>query len=203
MSGSAPDTSRQRPSVEDVATLLRARTKDAEGREVGTFNEDTRPTAEDVETHIDAAMGLVGVRFPGDIPDEFGPAFASLVAYRAAMRIEKSYFPEQVRSERSPYEELRQEYVDDLQALVDAMEGATDDPWGTPGRRAWSEPTPTFLRVYGSGWGWWDSPFPPGFDHWPEPENPANWQNPFQPPREPPLPEDLPVGDEPASGWPA
>jgi hypothetical protein len=33
------------PSVLDVAALMRARTKDSNGIEVGTFNDDTRPTS--------------------------------------------------------------------------------------------------------------------------------------------------------------
>jgi len=56
---------------------------------------------------------------------------------------------------------------------------------------------------------WPPTPLPPlgpwgdvGSDHWPEPENPANWRQPFQPPHEPPQPEDLPVGEQPASGEP-
>lgn len=183
-----------RPSVDDVAALIRARTKDAEGREIGTFTPDTRPTDVEVETHIDAALGLVVVRLPTDLPDTYEPAARALVAYRAALRIEKSYFPEQVRSDRSAYEQLRQEYVDDLQALLDAIaaSGSEDGGAGAAGHRAHSEWTPTFLRIYGEGY--------PYDDHWPEPENPANWASPFQPPREPPLPEDLPVGDAPASG---
>jgi hypothetical protein len=39
-----------------------------------------------------------------------------------------------------------------------------------------------------------------GPDYWPEPENAANWRQPFQPPHEPPWPGDLPVGELPASG---
>jgi hypothetical protein len=179
-----------RPSVDDVAALLRARTKDTEGREVGTFTDETRPTADQVETHIDAALGLVSVRLPLTVGDIYQSAVRSLVAYRAALRIEKSYFPEQIRSDRSPYQELREEYLDDLNALTEALSGASGDSgYGTEGHRAHSEWTPTFLCVFGNG-----------DETWPEPENPANWADPFQPPREPPLPEDLPVGDEPASG---
>lgn len=195
-----------RPSVEDVAQLLRARTQDSEGREVGTFNVDTRPTAEEVEGHIDSAMGLVGLRLPAPaaIPDAYHAAVSTLVAYRAAMRIEKSYFPEQVNTPRSPYEQLREEYLDDLQALVDALAAGSDPDdagFGAAGHRAHSEYTPTFLRAYGEGYGypWWPGPYPPGYDHWPEPENPANWASPLQPPRNPPQPGDLPVGDQPAS----
>jgi len=126
---STPPPTPGRPTVEDVALLLRARTKDSGGNEVGTFDDDTRPTADAVEEQIDAAMALVGVRFP--TPDkmtaEAQAAFACLVAYRAALRIEKSYWPEQVRSDRSPYELLWTEYQDDLAALEAAIEagGAT------------------------------------------------------------------------------
>ena len=180
-----------RPSVDDVASLLRARTKDAEGREVGTFTEETRPTADQVEVSIGNAVSLLAPRWPLILDESFHPAVKALTAYRAAMQIEKSYFPEQVRSDRSPYDQLREEYQDDLAALMDAL-GAGDGDGGGSARdkAASSEWTPTFLfasQALG--------------EHWPEPENPANWRaSPFQPPREPPLPEDLPVGDAPASG---
>lgn len=185
------DTTAIRPSVEDVAQILRARTKTMEGREEGTFTDETRPTAAQVEEEIDSSLGLVAIRLPYTWSDVYSPAIASLVAYRAALRIEKSYFPEQVRSDRSAYEQLKEEYTEDLTALTDALAGSSESPAGAAGTRAHSEPTPTYLSVYGR----W-----PYDDHWPEPENPENWRSPFQPPREPPLPEDLPVGDEPASG---
>ena len=185
-----------RPSVADVASLIRARTKDSDGREVGTFNDDTRPTAAQVELHIDNAVALLAVRLPSDMPDAYVGSVKALTAYRAALQIEKSYFPEQVRSDRSAYDQLREEYLDDLAALTEALEGAGgEDGAGTSGHRAHSEWTPTFLVASQYPWD----------DHWPEPENPENWRaSPFQPPREPPLPEDLPVGDRPASGieWP-
>ena len=112
-----------RPSVEDVALLLRARTKDSNGNEVGTFDDDTRPTAEQVEEQIDAAVALVGMRLPptDQLPVALQPAIAALVAYRAALRIEKSYFPEQVRSDRSAYDQLKEEYTDDLTALQEVL----------------------------------------------------------------------------------
>lgn len=114
-----------RPSVDQVALLIRARTKDAQGNEVGTFDDETRPTGEDVEKQIDAAIALVGVRFPAPalMTAEQVEAFASLVAYRAAMRVEKSYFPEQVRSDRSAYTQLREEYLDDLAAFTESISG--------------------------------------------------------------------------------
>jgi hypothetical protein len=122
-----PDPSLGRPSVDDVALLLRARTKDSSGNEVGTFDDETRPTADAVEEHITAAMGLVGVRFPdpAKMSEEQATAFAALVAYRAACRIEKSYWPEQVQSERSPYALLWAEYLNDFDSLLESIEGGT------------------------------------------------------------------------------
>jgi hypothetical protein len=122
---STPPVDPGRPTVEQVALLLRARTKDSQGNEVGTFDDDTRPTGDQVDEQIDAAMGLVGIRFPAT--DKMTPeqvvAFQALVAYRAALRVEKSYFPEQVRSDRSAYAQLREEYLDDLQAFVESIAG--------------------------------------------------------------------------------
>jgi hypothetical protein len=121
-----PPSNIGRPSVEEVAVLIRARTKDSQGNEVGTFDDDTRPTSDEVEEQIDAAYSLVGCRFPdpgGDnFPERMVPAFQALVAYRAAMRVEKSYFPEQVRTDRSAYTQLREEYLDDLEAFTTSME---------------------------------------------------------------------------------
>jgi hypothetical protein len=121
---STPPVDPGRPSIAQVALLLRARTKDSAGNEVGTFDDDTRPTGDQVEEQIDAAIALVGVRVPAmdKLTAEQVAAFQSLVAYRAALRIEKSYFPEQVRSDRSAYAQLREEYLDDLQAFTDAIE---------------------------------------------------------------------------------
>jgi len=117
-----------RPTVDDVALLIRARTKDSMGNEVGTFDDETRPTADQVEEQIDAAVALVGMRLPApeNLPDNLMPAVASVVAYRAALRVEKSYFPEQVRSDRSAYDQLLAEYTTDLEALVEAAYGGTD-----------------------------------------------------------------------------
>jgi len=112
-----------RPTVDQVALILRARTKDAQGNEVGTFDSDTRPTDLEVEAQIDAAMGLVGVRFPSSdrLSAEQVVALQALVAYRAAMRVEKSYFPEQVQTDRSPYAQIREEYLEDLQGLLESV----------------------------------------------------------------------------------
>jgi hypothetical protein len=122
-----------RPTVEQVATLIRARTKDSNGLEVGTFDGDTRPTADQVEKLIDASVALVGMQLPAAaaLPVELGPAVAAVVALDAACRVEKSFWPEQVQSERSPYALLKVEYDEALAALKDAVEAGGVSGFGS------------------------------------------------------------------------
>jgi hypothetical protein len=187
------------PSTTDVARLLRARTKDANGVELGDWSDDTRPTTEEVADLIDQAAGPVLARIgflqaPDEDPDAYAsviPAALHLVALGAAMLIEKSYFPEQVASDRSAYSSYQAEYADCLDALTGEGDGDGGGalPSGGGEHATWGLPSATVLYAYG----YCD-------EHWPEPENPANWRDPHQPPRQPPAPTDLPVGDEPASG---
>jgi hypothetical protein len=123
---SSPPTTPGRPSVDDVAAFIRARTKDDQGNEVGTFDDATRPTADQVERHIDMAMSIVEVRLPDLtlLPTGLLAAVATTAALEAACQIEKSYWPEQVMSNRSPYEYLRSEADAALNALADQAQAA-------------------------------------------------------------------------------
>lgn len=107
-----------RPSVDDVAALLRARTKNASGNEIGTFTDETRPKDVEVEQLITngcaKVASLVGWAIPADAWEE-GRHLASLVA---ACEVELSYFPEQVRTDRSAYNPLWQMFQDDVAAFV-------------------------------------------------------------------------------------
>jgi hypothetical protein len=116
-----------RPTVDDVARLLRARTKDQFGNEVGTFDADTRPTADQVDEQIDASFTTIAIRLPpvAQLADELLPALAAVVALHAACLIEKSYFPEQVNSDRSAYAQLVAELAVDMQALSDVARGVS------------------------------------------------------------------------------
>jgi len=159
----------------DVAAWLRARTKDSEGREVGLWNEDTRPTLGQVETHIDQARALVELRIGSSVPDPFVNAYRYVVALQAACIIEKQYWPEQIRSGLSNYPELLAEYDAAMQLLENAVlgqKGAHD---------AYSLCTP--FEPCGCGPGLWA---------------PANWNDPYA--NDP----DRPVGRElndPAVQW--
>ena len=54
------------PTVADVASYIRARTKVSGGKEAGTFNDNTRPTATEVENLIEQAVDHVAAAIGGD-----------------------------------------------------------------------------------------------------------------------------------------
>lgn len=90
------------PTVADVAALIRARTKIPGGGEAGTFNDNTRPTAAEVEAIIAQAVDHVAAAIGGEPCNEqlvqSATAAASLLA---AVIIETSYWPEQAESRGS------------------------------------------------------------------------------------------------------
>ena len=118
------------PSVDDVAAIIRARTKDSNGNEVGTFTDETRPTAAQAQEAIDHQVIALHTKV-----GRIGPGCAGVaqiaVAYGAAAEIELSYFPEQSRQDRSPYQYLiarYEEYADGVAACVAGNLPDTPDP---------------------------------------------------------------------------
>jgi hypothetical protein len=98
---------------DDVAALLTARTKDAAGRELGVWTDDTRPTAEQVQERIEIARALV-LGPVGEVPDRCRVSAEATVALRAAMLTEAAFWPEQTQSNQSTYERLREMYAEAL-----------------------------------------------------------------------------------------
>jgi hypothetical protein len=111
------------PSVADVAALLRARTKDVNGVEIGTFNDDTRPTSSQAITLINEAVADIQARMGLSPPPELAGAGKSAAAMMAACLIELSYFPEQVRSDRSAFESYWTLLQNKITALQEASRG--------------------------------------------------------------------------------
>lgn len=110
------------PSVDDVAAFIRARTTDDNGNQVGTFSDDTRPTADQVESLIEhVTLGLTSRL--GTVPTSEEHAARTVAAIGTAMLVELSYFPEQVRAEESAYSELKALYDENLLALMDVLIG--------------------------------------------------------------------------------
>jgi hypothetical protein len=189
------------PVPEDVAAILRARTKDENGAELGEWTDATRPTYDEVETLIGVASEFV-VASAGTPAERCAGSAHNATRLHAACLVELSYFPEQIRSDRSPYAELR---ILADQALADLRSCA-----GTGGESGGG----------GEGFGYHSLPTVPAAladyygDGWRYPEYPATWQQPCfgptpetpaevvipEPPPEPPI--NVVVG-HPAEGDPA
>lgn len=122
------------PSVGAVGALLRARTRDSHGNELGTFTADTRPTEDQVSGLLTSAAGDLSSAVGADLPQAVWQSAFTTAMYKAALLVELSYFPEQVASGRSPYEqieELHEKALKNLRAAVEASGG--DVPGGAPG----------------------------------------------------------------------
>jgi hypothetical protein len=109
------------PAVQDIADLLWARTKDTGGNE-GEFNENTRPTATQVQRLIGRAVRRVASAIgidpcTGDLRED---ARAAAALY-AAMLVEQSYFPEQTRNEGSSFASLNSLWKDAIRTLTEAV----------------------------------------------------------------------------------
>lgn len=111
------------PSLDAVGSILRARTRDTQGNEVGTFTPDTRPTGEQVDGLIYTAASDVSAVVGAELPEDLWSAAYAVASYRSAMLVELSYFPEQVATGRSPYEQLRDLYNESLASLLSRATG--------------------------------------------------------------------------------
>lgn len=109
-----------RPELTEVGAIIRAYTKsDASGGDLGTFDESTNPTADQVEGFITDAVSEVTLRLPDDLDgldDEIVPFARRLAAIRAAMFVIISLQSDQDTSEDSAYNRLKDLY---------------DEGWGT------------------------------------------------------------------------
>lgn len=120
------------PSVQQVATLIRARTKDDSDNEIGTFNANTRPTAQQVEDTILLIIGnLTGC--VGDwLPTWLHVKSQAAIAYGAAATIELSFWPEQIANDDSPYKELRKLFLEEQKELCFIAETYRPDDLPSP-----------------------------------------------------------------------
>lgn len=90
------DSSVYRPSLEQVASVIWARTKNSGGVQLGTFDDTTRPTGDQVENLIDLALSDAAASLGQDIPADLWAGVTMLVAIGTANVIQASYWPEQV-----------------------------------------------------------------------------------------------------------
>jgi hypothetical protein len=109
-----------------VAALLRARTKDDAGKEYGTFTDDTRPTGIQVELLITNGTADVAAWIGYDFDESLWPEARNLASIYAACQVEESYFPEQVASQRSVWDQLWRRYQYGITRIVETASALSD-----------------------------------------------------------------------------
>src|SRR4051794_25646894 len=92
-----------RPLSADVGSILRARTKDRDGNELGDFTSSTRPTGQQVDTLVEVVVSDIEGQV-GTVPEELQPLARYVATVGTACLVLLSYWPEQIGDEGSPYE---------------------------------------------------------------------------------------------------
>lgn len=125
------------PTVDDVALLLRTRTVGGARvglggdtgpgpRNIGTFTEETRPTALEVERLIEMSAGTVAgeVRTPlAQLPLVQVPRARLAIALHAAILVESSFFREQ--ADDAAVTVLRDMYATEVDGISAAIAGGS------------------------------------------------------------------------------
>lgn len=112
------------PEVDDVAALLHVRTN-VMGVEVGTFNDDTRPTGQEVGHLINLAAADLAARVGNPVPVSWQTDVRRLAALQAASLVEASYFPQQLDTDQSAYRQFQAMYLNGVEALQKSMRRQT------------------------------------------------------------------------------
>lgn len=144
-------------TADDVAAILRARTTDNNGVELGQFTANTRPTLAAVNLLLASAGADVAVQLGvedgvAELPERYHLSAQRLAALWAAMEIELSYFPEQINTGRSPYNQLKELYDARLSSLIAILVegGEIVDGTSSPGMPSYGFPVNLGGMV---GWG--------------------------------------------------
>lgn len=116
------------PTVREVAALLESRTRNSRsGMLEKTFNEETRPTAEQVLELIEDAVEEVRTDLGTEsVPEPVKGQVRSLIALVTAMKIEESFYTEQMESSKSPYKVFQGQYERRLDRVIKSIERALE-----------------------------------------------------------------------------
>jgi hypothetical protein len=115
------------PSPDDVGAEIRSRTKDGGNNELGTFSPTTRPTRDQLYPLVDAVVARI-TRRCGRVPEDLYDDARRVAALGVAIKVERTYFPEQVASGNSPYPEMLAEYKEELAELIESCKNDDGDP---------------------------------------------------------------------------
>lgn len=112
------------PAPDDVAALMLARARDADGNIV-PFGPDTSPTGDEVSALVAQAAGVVALQVGATVPEAQAEAAKLATAAYAAMLVEASLQQRSDSESASPHDHYRRVYEDALRAVQGAQAGDT------------------------------------------------------------------------------
>lgn len=110
------------PSAEDVAAIMRARTRTPDGA-LGSFTPDTDPSLELVESLILPAAGMVSAAIGQDIHADYLPAARLAATACTAMLVELTIQQKAGTDETSAYQHYRDLYQEAIARVAGAVQG--------------------------------------------------------------------------------
>jgi hypothetical protein len=138
-----------RPTVDEVALLENSRTVTAGGGLAGTFTDQTRPTADQVETIIDTSTEAILSQLPQEMAAIFFPRVKHAITLYASILIETSFYREQTDTgAASVYQRMLDNAVSSLVTDMGGSDGEatrTVDSVRAIGETAFFDP---FRRLY-------------------------------------------------------
>lgn len=140
-------TTDYKPTLEELGTFMRTRTKTRYGAVVGTFTDSTPVTDEQATELIEQAVDEVAIAVGANLPsgpegdeDIYKKGAKALILLLSSMNVELQLAPEQVNDPRSPYAALERRYTAFRKSLIEAVtearggtgggESAGEDPGG-------------------------------------------------------------------------
>lgn len=116
------DPAEYTPTVAEVASYIRARTKIAGGGIAGTFNDQTNVKGTEVEPLIDQAVGLILSDLGGPPCEaELCVQMKAVAAMLGAMLVEQSLFPEQTTGAGNSFSSLEKLYKPKMANLAEQV----------------------------------------------------------------------------------
>lgn len=117
------------PSVEDVASHMRGRLNDQFDNEFDTFTAESNPPLKWVEGELARGARRVASHIGTAICNggdaarqaELYADAKDLAALAIAVKAERSFFPDQMQSEISPYKAMLAEYKESIATLIEAV----------------------------------------------------------------------------------
>lgn len=142
------------PAVAAVGARLRSRTTDTNGVEVGTFDTTTRPTGAQVLELITGNQSLIASEIGVTPPEASWPLAQDVTILGTIRDIELGFFPEQVASGRSPYEQVDKQYNEKLKRLIDYVSELAASSGEDSGAEGSGSPSYGFPEDQGGMVGW-------------------------------------------------